>query len=69
MINLFFVPPSFGEMYTSVKNMQQAISVEKELINHLRTYIQEENITTERHKEVSNILSWNNIVRLRPTIY
>ncbi|XP_061073642.1 prolyl 4-hydroxylase subunit alpha-3 [Conger conger] len=44
VINLFFVPPLFGEMYTSVKNMQQAISVEKELLNHLRTYIQDETL-------------------------
>ncbi|KAG5837563.1 hypothetical protein ANANG_G00240670 [Anguilla anguilla] len=44
VINLIFVPPLSGEMYTSVKNMQQVISVEKELLNHLRTYIEDETL-------------------------
>ena len=31
-----------GEMYTSLLNIQQAMSVEKKLIDYLRTYIDQE---------------------------
>ncbi|KAG9348503.1 hypothetical protein JZ751_002239 [Albula glossodonta] len=44
VISLIVVPLSFGEMYTSVRNIQQAISVEKELLNNLRTYIEDETL-------------------------
>ncbi|KAJ8403876.1 hypothetical protein AAFF_G00347440 [Aldrovandia affinis] len=44
VISLIMVRPAFGEMYTSVRNVQQAISVERELLNHLRTYIEDETL-------------------------
>ncbi|KAM9318730.1 prolyl 4-hydroxylase subunit alpha-3 [Pholidichthys leucotaenia] len=40
---------TLGEMYTSLLNVQQAVSVERELIGHLRTYIDHE---TERLDDV-----------------
>ncbi|XP_006628156.3 prolyl 4-hydroxylase subunit alpha-3 isoform X1 [Lepisosteus oculatus] len=43
-INFIVVPPSLGEIYTSVVNVQKAISVEKELLSHLRTYIEDETL-------------------------
>ncbi|TNN22616.1 hypothetical protein EYF80_067270 [Liparis tanakae] len=36
------VPGSLGEMYTSLLNVKQAISVEQKLIDYLRTYIDHE---------------------------
>lgn len=33
------IPVSFCEMYTSLLHVKQAISVERKLIDHLRTYI------------------------------
>lgn len=33
---------SLGEMYTSLLNIQQAMSVERKLIDYLRTYIDQE---------------------------
>ncbi|KAM9852877.1 prolyl 4-hydroxylase subunit alpha-3 [Aulostomus maculatus] len=39
---LTVIPDSSGEMYTSLLNVKQAISVERKLINYLRTYIDHE---------------------------
>ncbi|XP_049919257.1 C2 domain-containing protein 3-like [Epinephelus moara] len=36
------IPVSLGEMYTSLLNVRQAISVERKLIDYLRTYIDHE---------------------------
>lgn len=36
------MPLSFGEMYTSLLNVKQAINVERQLIDHLETYIEHE---------------------------
>lgn len=36
------IPVSVGEMFTSLLNVKQAISVERKLINYLRTYIDHE---------------------------
>ncbi|CAK6966731.1 prolyl 4-hydroxylase subunit alpha-3 [Scomber scombrus] len=36
------IPVSVGEMYTSLLNVKQAISVERKLINYLKTYIDHE---------------------------
>ncbi|XP_070826916.1 prolyl 4-hydroxylase subunit alpha-3 isoform X2 [Chaetodon trifascialis] len=36
------IPASVGEMYTSLLNVKQAISVERKLIDYLRTYIDHE---------------------------
>ncbi|KAM7399106.1 hypothetical protein PAMP_018398 [Pampus punctatissimus] len=36
------IPVSVGEMYTSLLNVKQAISVERKLINYLRTYVDHE---------------------------
>ncbi|XP_074496631.1 prolyl 4-hydroxylase subunit alpha-3 isoform X3 [Sebastes fasciatus] len=36
------IPASLGEMYTSLLNVKQAISVERKLIDYLRTYIDHE---------------------------
>ncbi|KAJ8280168.1 hypothetical protein GJAV_G00051360 [Gymnothorax javanicus] len=44
VINLIFVMPSYNEIYTSVENIEQAISVENELLRHLRIYIEDETL-------------------------
>lgn len=36
------MPVCVGEMYTSLLNVRQAITVERRLIDHLRTYIDRE---------------------------
>lgn len=36
------IPVSVGEMYTSLLNVKQAISVERKLIDYLRTYLDHE---------------------------
>lgn len=36
------VPGSVGEMYTSLQNVKQVISVERKLIDYLKTYIDHE---------------------------
>lgn len=36
------IPVSLGEMYTSLLNVKQAISVERKLIDYLRIYIDHE---------------------------
>lgn len=36
------MPACVGEMYTSLLNVRQAITVERRLIDHLRTYIDRE---------------------------
>jgi len=36
------IPKSVGEMYTSLLNVKEAISVERKLIDYLRTYIDHE---------------------------
>ncbi|KAL4647793.1 prolyl 4-hydroxylase subunit alpha-3-like [Arapaima gigas] len=38
------IPASFGEMFTSVTDVQQAVSVEKHLLSSLKTYIDDETI-------------------------
>ncbi|XP_041734268.1 prolyl 4-hydroxylase subunit alpha-3 [Coregonus clupeaformis] len=42
IINMILIPLSFGEMYTSLLNVKQAINVERQLIDHLETYIEHE---------------------------
>ncbi|XP_066555459.1 prolyl 4-hydroxylase subunit alpha-3 isoform X1 [Amia ocellicauda] len=41
---LTLLPPSLSEMYTSVENVQRAFAAEKELLTHLRTYIEDESL-------------------------
>uniref|UniRef100_A0A667WF20 procollagen-proline 4-dioxygenase n=1 Tax=Myripristis murdjan TaxID=586833 RepID=A0A667WF20_9TELE len=59
------IPVSFGEMYTSLLHVKQAISVERKLIDHLRNYIDYESErlddikrfyakVTDLHREVYN---------------
>ncbi|XP_030295628.1 prolyl 4-hydroxylase subunit alpha-3 isoform X1 [Sparus aurata] len=42
LLSVAVVPLSVGEMYTSLLNVKQAISVERKLIDYLRTYIDHE---------------------------
>lgn len=42
IISVILMPLSFGEMYTSLLNVKQAINVERQLIDHLETYIEHE---------------------------
>uniref|UniRef100_A0A8C8DCJ9 procollagen-proline 4-dioxygenase n=1 Tax=Oncorhynchus tshawytscha TaxID=74940 RepID=A0A8C8DCJ9_ONCTS len=42
IIRVILMPLSFGEMYTSLLNVKQAINVERQLIDHLETYIEHE---------------------------
>lgn len=42
LLTVALIPASVGEMYTSLLNVKQAISVERKLIDHLRTYIDHE---------------------------
>ena len=39
---MILIPLSFGEMYTSLLNVKQAIIVERQLIDNLETYIEHE---------------------------
>ncbi|KAM4567186.1 prolyl 4-hydroxylase subunit alpha-3 [Odontesthes bonariensis] len=48
------IPKSVGEMYTSLLNIKEAISVERKLIDHLRTYIDHE---LERLEDVKRFYS------------
>lgn len=41
-IYLIAIHVSFGEMYTSVLNVKEAIHVERKLIDHLQAYIEHE---------------------------
>lgn len=42
LLTVAVLPVSLGEMYTSLLNVKQAISVERKLIDYLRTYIDRE---------------------------
>lgn len=42
LLTVAVIPVSVGEMYTSLLNVKQAISVERKLIDYLRTYIDHE---------------------------
>ena len=42
LLTVAVVPVCVGEMYTSLLNVRQAISVERRLIDYLRTYIDHE---------------------------
>ncbi|KAG7239918.1 hypothetical protein INR49_028160, partial [Caranx melampygus] len=42
LLTVAVIHVSLGEMYTSLQNVKQAISVERKLIDHLRTYIDHE---------------------------
>ncbi|XP_041732175.1 prolyl 4-hydroxylase subunit alpha-3 [Coregonus clupeaformis] len=42
IFSMILMPLSFGEMYTSLLNVKQAINVERQLIDHLETYIEHE---------------------------
>jgi hypothetical protein len=42
IIRVILMPLSLGEMYTSLLNVKQAINVERQLIDHLETYIEHE---------------------------
>ncbi|XP_040902432.1 prolyl 4-hydroxylase subunit alpha-3 [Toxotes jaculatrix] len=42
LLTVAVIPVSLGEMYTSLLNVKQAISVERKLIDYLRTYIDHE---------------------------
>ncbi|KAI9547875.1 hypothetical protein NQZ68_012892 [Dissostichus eleginoides] len=42
LLTVAVIPVSFGEMYTSLLNVKQAISVERKLIDYLKTYIDHE---------------------------
>ncbi|KAJ8392134.1 hypothetical protein AAFF_G00079400 [Aldrovandia affinis] len=56
VINLIVVRPEFGKIYTSRRNMQQAISAERELLNHLRTYIEDETLQLHNIKSSPSLL-------------
>lgn len=45
------IPGSVAEMYTSLLNVKQAISVELKLIDHLRSYIDHESERLEDIKQ------------------
>ncbi|KAK1900423.1 Prolyl 4-hydroxylase subunit alpha-3 [Dissostichus eleginoides] len=49
LLTVAVIPVSLGEMYTSLLNMKQAISVEWKLIDYLKTYIDHE---SERLEDV-----------------
>lgn len=42
LLTVAVIPLSLGEMYTSLLNVKQAISVERKLIDYLKTYIDRE---------------------------
>ncbi|XP_029028312.1 prolyl 4-hydroxylase subunit alpha-3 isoform X2 [Betta splendens] len=42
LLTVIVLPVSLGEMYTSLLNVKQAISVERKLVGYLRTYIDQE---------------------------
>ncbi|XP_062328776.1 prolyl 4-hydroxylase subunit alpha-3 isoform X1 [Osmerus eperlanus] len=54
LISVIAIPLSFGEMYTSLLNIKQAINVERELISHLQTYIEHE---SERLDDIKRFYS------------
>ncbi|KAI4814904.1 prolyl 4-hydroxylase subunit alpha-3 isoform X1 [Pseudochaenichthys georgianus] len=49
LLTVAVIPVSLGEMYTSLLNVKQAISVERKLIDYLKTYIDHE---SERLEDV-----------------
>ncbi|KAI9547871.1 hypothetical protein NQZ68_012888 [Dissostichus eleginoides] len=49
LLTVAVIPVSLGEMYTSLLNVEQAISVERKLIDYLKTYIDHE---SERLEDV-----------------
>lgn len=51
---------SVGEMYTSLLNVKQAISVERKLIDHLRTYIDHE---LERLDDIRRWVTWPFLIK------
>ncbi len=42
LLTVAVIPVSVGEMYTSLLNVKQAISVERKLIDYLGTYLDRE---------------------------